>query len=79
MSKSLYMSFVTDAANGATHTVKVANPKLDLTAETVYASMNAIIDADVFRTSAGDKLTDVNSAYYKETVVTVLQPSGDGE
>lgn len=78
-SKILYMSFVTSEGEGKTHEVRVTNPKLDLTADTVYDSMNAIIDADIFRTPDGYQLTDINSAYYKETVITVLQPSGGGE
>lgn len=75
--KILMLEFLDE--NGNIYTIKVTPPKDDLSMETVSAVMSTVLDADVFLTSAGRHLTEINNAYYKTVTVEPLPFETEGE
>lgn len=75
--KTLMMEFLDE--DGNVYTIKVTPPKDDLSKETVSAVMSTILDTDVFLSSAGRHLTEINNAYYKTVTVEPLTFESEGE
>ena len=68
--KVLYMVFKLD--NGKNMTLRLPNPKTNITRAMVEPVMQGILDAQFFQTAAGAEPLAIAEAYVKETTDTTI-------
>ena len=75
--KTLVLEFWDEDSN--VKSLKIKNPKEDLTIEFVTEVMNTIIEKDALMTNAGKHFTDISNCYYRTIIVDNLGSAEAGE
>ena len=75
--KTLVLEFLDEDNN--TKSLKIKNPKEDLSHEFVTEVMNTIIEKDALMTNASRHFTDIANCYYRTIITDELDFETDGE